>query len=81
MVGAGLSEAHRTGPGVSGSAQACAQASESRNLTADDTDPALISHGVEAGAVTLASSRDPVLAAFGRAVLGEPGVPHPRLPR
>ena len=57
----------------------CTGTETSMDLRVDDTAPALLSSDTEAGAVTLASSGDPVLAAFGRAALGESGTPSGQL--
>lgn len=56
--------------------ETCTSTETSMDLRADD---ALLSSGAEAGAVTLASSRDPALAAFGRAALDESGTPSRQL--
>ncbi|MCP3013877.1 M48 family metalloprotease [Nocardiopsis dassonvillei] len=53
----------------------CTDTETSMNLRVDDSESALLSSDAEAGAVTLASSSDQVLAAFGRAALGESGFP------
>ncbi|MDE3721365.1 M48 family metalloprotease [Nocardiopsis sp. N85] len=57
----------------------CTGAETSMDLRVHGTAPALLFNDAEAGAVTLASSGDPVLAAFGRAALGESGTPSGQL--
>ncbi|MFI6577643.1 M48 family metalloprotease [Nocardiopsis sp. NPDC050513] len=69
----------RVEPAALGREETCAETSTAVDLRVDDSPSGLITDGVEAGVVALASSRDPVLAAFGRAALDESGTPSARL--